>query len=61
MAWTALSKSGSGGVNVESVADESDAKLRLKAMTDYVGSQKAISCSQYLVFVVSFRRRWGVR
>jgi hypothetical protein len=43
MAWTALSKSGSGGVTVESVADESEAKVRLKAMTDYLGSQKAIS------------------
>ena len=43
MAWTALSNSGSEGVTVEPVADASEAKLRLKAMADYVGAQKAVS------------------
>src|SRR5262245_66557734 len=43
MVWTAKSPSAVVGIAVESVADESEAKLRLKAMTDYVGAQKAIS------------------
>src|SRR5215831_10332813 len=41
--WTAKSPSAVVGITVESVADDSEAKLRLKAMTDYVGAQKAIS------------------
>src|SRR5215475_9414034 len=43
MAWTTISTSAVIGIAVESVADESQARLRLKAMTDYVGAQKAIS------------------
>ena len=43
MAWTAISPRGVVGLTVESVADASEAKLRLKAMADYVGAQKAIS------------------
>ena len=38
LAWTAISPSAAVGV-----ADDSEAKLRLKAMTDYLGAQKAIS------------------
>src|SRR5262245_8201189 len=43
MAWATISTSAVVGIAVESVADESQARLRLKAMTDYVGAQKAIS------------------
>jgi hypothetical protein len=43
MAWTAISPRGAVGLTAESVADASEAKLRLKAMADYVGAQKAIS------------------
>ena len=43
MAWATKSTSAVVGIAVESVADESQAKLRLMAMTDYVGAQKAIS------------------